>query len=248
MCTISFINRPRGYVLAMNRDEQRARVAGRPPERKTVQGCAVLSPSEPGGGTWIALNEHGITLALVNWYAIAERVGGPTTSRGRVVCAASPAGNKEFVDSALDGLPLAAINPFRLVGVFPATREIFEWRWNLKDLVCQKRPWQPQQWISSGFDEAQAQRVRASVFNEFLVRHPAASLAALRRLHRSHAPECGAFSTCMHRTDAITVSATEIVVNSSAGSLRYHPGTPCLKLKPHLERLRLRRPKVLRAE
>ena len=76
MCTVSFIARQQGYALAMNRDEKLARVAGLPPKKSIVSGRAVLAPSEPGGGTWIALNDCGATLALINWYSITARVKG----------------------------------------------------------------------------------------------------------------------------------------------------------------------------
>ena len=69
MCTISLITRQNGYALAMNRDEQLTRVPGLPPAPKIINGSRVLSPSEPGGGTWIALNVRGVTFALINWYA-----------------------------------------------------------------------------------------------------------------------------------------------------------------------------------
>ena len=59
MCTVTFIARKHGYALGMNRDEQLSRVPGLPPSEKTINGCRVLAPSEPGGGTWIALNERG---------------------------------------------------------------------------------------------------------------------------------------------------------------------------------------------
>src|SRR5258706_15904952 len=131
MCTISFISRKNGYALAMNRDEKLTRVAGLPPQLRQTGGRAVLCPSEPGGGTWIALNNTGATLALINWYSIEARVSVEAVSRGAVVNSASAAEGIDYVDCVLAKLPLANINPFRLIGVFPDKREIFEWRWDL---------------------------------------------------------------------------------------------------------------------
>ena len=150
MCTVTFIARKKGYALGMNRDEQRSRVAGLPPSKKMVNGCAVLAPSEPGGGTWIALNDAGVTFALINWYSITARVKAETVSRGQVVNAACGAKTPDLASSVLAQLPLQRINPFRLIGVFPVTSEIAEWRWNLKTLVRKKHRWKDQQWISSG--------------------------------------------------------------------------------------------------
>jgi len=59
MCTVTFIARQTGYCLGMNRDEMLTRPTGLTPKRLKVDGCAVIGPSEPGGGTWITVNDHG---------------------------------------------------------------------------------------------------------------------------------------------------------------------------------------------
>ena len=109
-------------------------------------------------------------------------------------------------EAALRQLPLGQMNPFRLVGVFPQTEEVVEWRWDLKKLRRFKHRWRAQQWISSGYDEPGAQRARHRVFQQLRKLGNAGSLDWLRALHRSHLPERGPYSTCMHRPDAATVS------------------------------------------
>jgi len=85
MCTVSFLARKRGYVLAMNRDERLTRVVGLPPSKNNINGITVVSPSEPGGGTWIALNDSGVAFSLINWYSIRAQVKSKPVSRGEVV-------------------------------------------------------------------------------------------------------------------------------------------------------------------
>ena len=237
MCTISFIARSNGYALAMNRDEKLTRVAGLPPKLRLIGGRAVLCPSEPGGGTWIALNNTGATLALINWHSIDARVSVDAVSRGAVVNSARAAEGMDYVECELARLPLTQINPFRLIGVFPEKREIFEWRWDLKNLARKRHPWKPQQWISSGFDEPKAQLKRSAAFRLAQGQRSAGSLAWLRRLHRSHAPEYGPFSTCMHRADAATVSFTEITLSGDHATMRYLSGAPCQAFKPRCRKL-----------
>jgi len=227
MCTVTFIARQKGYCLGMNRDEKLTRPTGRPPRRKRVNGRAIISPSEPGGGTWIAVNDHGATFALINWYSVTARVGGKAVSRGEVVNSVSTAASPDFADAALHALPLNQINPFRLIGCFSTTSEVVEWRWNLKQLVRKGHRWRSQQWISSGFDEPKAQRVRGWTFRQAQRQASAGSLDWLRRLHRSHVPQIGPSSTCMHRKDAATVSYTEVTVSKQLAFMRYHEGTPC---------------------
>ena len=227
MCTVTFIAQKGGYCLGMNRDEKLTRPVGLAPQLKKVNGRAVVSPSEPGGGTWIALTDGGTCLALINWHSVAGRVARKAISRGEVVNVVATTDSAVLTEAALHELPLCQINPFRLVGVFPATAEIVEWRWNLKKLVSKTHPWRAQQWISSGFDEPDAQRIRARTFRQARRQKSVGSLDWLRRLHRSHAPQCGPFSTCMHRVDAATVSYTEVSVSPRRAVMRYCSGTSC---------------------
>ena len=168
MCTVSFIARQRGYLLAMNRDEQLSRVAGLPPKLKIVNGRKLFSSSEPGGGTWIAVNDAGVSFALINWYSVPARVRQNPVSRGGNV---NSGGAQTAPDAALEilaGRPMKRTHPFRLIGVFPATKTVVEWSWDLRRLVRKNHPWRTQQFISSGFDEPKAQLVRSQIFRRAL--------------------------------------------------------------------------------
>src|SRR5438093_950418 len=57
MCTVSFVPTARGFRLAMNRDEKRARVAALPPAVVRLNGHRAIFPREPGVGTWRALKK-----------------------------------------------------------------------------------------------------------------------------------------------------------------------------------------------
>jgi uncharacterized protein with NRDE domain len=221
MCTVTFIARRRGYCLGMNRDEKLTRASGLPPMERVIAGRRVICPSEPRGGTWIASNESGVTFALINWYSIAARVASKATSRGQVVVGVSALDNEQTAQARLEKMPLATTNPFRLIGIFPGEASIIEWRWDLKRLTHQKHAWQTKQWISSGFAEATAQKIRSQTFQAAWQQSSAGTLQWLRRLHRSHAPEPGPFSICMHREDAATVSYTEVVYANGKSRLSY---------------------------
>jgi hypothetical protein len=244
MCTVTLIPRRTGYRLAMNRDERLSRVAGLPPKPYYLHGCSAIFPSEPNGGTWIALNEHGIALSLINWYSIPSKSRLSPNSRGEVVRRTCQARTFEQVAAILHDLPLLQMNPFRLIGVFPADSAAREWRWDQNRLTTHIQPWQPQQWISSGFDEAQAQRVRSETFRRQLHSESAGGMTWLRNLHRSHKPMKGPFSTCMHREDAATVSYTEIEVSADQGTMRYVAGPGCCESEPTEHSLSLVMPPV----
>ncbi len=227
MCTVTFIARRNGYALGMNRDEKLTRVAALPPAQRRLGNHETLFPSEPTGGTWIGINNANTTFALINWYSVPARVTGRTVSRGEVLKSSLATESPAATGRVVSGLPLAQVNPFRLIGVFPARHAVVEWRWNLKRLEPIEHRWQTNTWISSGFDESGAQQTRGKTFAEALRRDSARSLDWLRRIHHSHGPERGPYSTCMHRDDAATVSYTEISVSGPLATMRYQSGPPC---------------------
>ena len=227
MCTVSFIARQHGCLIAMNRDEKLSRAKGLPPRLVAVGARPVLAPSESSGGTWIALNETPAAFALINWYSVKAAVKTNPVSRGLVVQAVAVASSAAEASQIIARLPLPQINPFRLIGVFAAQKQVWEWRWDLKTLVCQKEPWRSRQWISSGFDEPEANRQRSKTFQAALGQKSAGRPDWLRRLHRSHAPAPGPFSTCMHRADAASVSYTEIIVFGRRATMAYWNQAPC---------------------
>lgn len=227
MCTVIFSPRRAGYLLGMNRDEQLARVTARPPAHHEVEGRSVIYPAEPGGGTWIGLDDAGNCLALINWYAVRARMRGALVSRGNVVRDALPQTSADITDGRLRKMPLKLTRPFRLIGIFPGERQVIEWRWNHRSLKRVNHAWRPAIWISSGFDERGAQLIRQRVFQQTQSDSTFGGLPWLRRLHRSHEPKAGPYSICMHRAEAATVSYTEIAVNGRTGEMRYHDGPPC---------------------
>lgn len=227
MCSITFWPRRGGYRLAMNRDELLARATGLPPARFLVGGRAVLHPGEPGGGTWISVNDAGVAFALINWYAVPSRASGPTLSRGGVVASLCGCARLGDMEALLTGLELDRMNPFRVLGFFPGRKQIVQWRWDRRAPVVEPHDWAPTQWLSSGHDEPGAQRTRGAEFDRRRAESDAGSGPWIRRLHASHDPVRGPYSTCMHRSDAGTVSYTEIEVDGSTAVMRYRNGPPC---------------------
>ena len=154
---------------------------------------------------------------------------------------ALPSDSSALVDAALAELPLARLNPFRLIGVFPTHKTVVEWCWNLERLERLEHAWRTNTWISSGFDEPGAQQTRGKIFHDALQQPSAGRANWLRRRHRSHQPERGPYSTCMHRADAATVSYTEITVSRQMAAMRYTPGPPCCTASMPALRLQLDR-------
>ena len=225
MCSVSFIPREDGFVLAMNRDELISRVPALPPRVHYRGDLAVLCPSEPSGGTWIGISSAGMAFALLNWHSQPDRPGEDLISRGEVVRALLAGGSSSAADSVLKELPLGRMNPFRLITVSLPERSLTEWSSGTEALTSEAHPWKRQHWFSSGFDEAGAIQVRQRVCAQFP--GDLEDLTTLRKLHATHQPIAGPFSLCMHREDAATVSYTEISVCDHTASMFYVAGSPC---------------------
>jgi hypothetical protein len=228
MCTVSFLPRTNGFYVAMNRDEERDRLAGLAPAVVELESRRAVFPRERTGGTWICANDSGVCLALINWHRIEHKPKNDTLSRGLVVRQLAGESTANEIAAAMKKLPVRTLQPFRLIAIVPRERRIIEWRWNLQRLAICSHEWQRQHWFSSGFDENRAEIERQLVCDAAIDLPSAESLTWLRKLHRSHAPERGPFSICMHRADAATVSYTEVSVTENLACMRYASGPPCI--------------------
>ena len=98
MCTASWLTRPGGYELFFNRDERRSRARGLPPRESALRGVRYLAPIDLAcGGSWIASNELGVTLCLLNRYPDPHPPDAPTSSRGLIVLGMADAAGAEDI-------------------------------------------------------------------------------------------------------------------------------------------------------
>ena len=230
MCTLTFIPKPQGYLLGMNRDERLTRERALVPVAITDSNLRVAYPREGrGGGTWIGSNSAGITFALLNQNAgpyarMKER------SRGGIIPALI--GSSRFPDAMwhFQHTDLRGMMPFLLVGFFPAEQIISQCRWDGRELQFLRIGWDVHHWFSSGVSDEMARKVRDITCHEAWRRRDAASAEWLRGLHASHVPARGSFSICVHRPDAATVSYTEVAFNGDELTMRYHAGHACQAL------------------
>jgi hypothetical protein len=229
MCTLSVVTHESGYYLAMNRDERLARGAATPPEITERAGSRAIYPRDPAGGTWIAANDRGIALALLNWNDVGQPGVEPATtrSRGHVIPSLIRERSLHDVQATFADQDLDVILPFRLVGVFPEQQEIWEWRWNLTQLESRSCGWETGNWFSSSLSDGRAQFLRGQVCRAAWEDAGAGSLPWLRKLHASHADGPGPFSLCVHREAVRTLSYTELTCTPDTVRCGYLSGSPC---------------------
>jgi len=214
----------------MNRDERIARGAGNLPELHQVAGVRALYPSDGASngeeGTWIACNEFGITLALLNWNEPVTPL--PTKARSRGALIPSLAGSRTLgeVQAAMNEVDLSLVKPFRLAGIFPGEQTVREWRWDARNLEPIDLPWKSQHWFSSSLGDDRALHVRGATCRDAWKEPDAGSSDWLRKLHSFHDP-AGAIGPCVHRDDVRTLTFTEIQCTDDRMAMRHFVGNPC---------------------
>lgn len=110
--------------VAANRDEALGR-ASEPPQLWTGEPRLLAPRDTLGGGTWLALNAHGLFVAITNRFGAAKD---PTRrSRGLLVLEAARRSGLEDVESWLRGLDVAAYSPFHLVYANVAGAGVTAW-------------------------------------------------------------------------------------------------------------------------
>jgi hypothetical protein len=227
VCTASWLIRPDGFELFFNRDESRARLPARPPEVILVEGVRALLPIDgDAGGSWIAVNELGIALCLLNvWSESGEPRrgdGAPAApSRGWILRGLAGAVSQADLARALEALDLRPYPGFRL-GAFAPGAEPLLWRW--ADGALAREPAR-MPLASSSLDESRAGAERARILAD--MSRDGLDREVLEAFHASHAPERGPFSPCMHRAEAATRSVTHVLVSGERAAMRYAPGPLC---------------------
>jgi hypothetical protein len=226
MCTLTFIPKPQGYLLGMNRDERLTRELALPPAAISNLKIAAVYPREDGGGTWIGSNASGIAFAVLN-----QNPGTQTPvkerSRGEIIPVLLRSSRFPEAMRAFQKMEMRGMLPFVLIGIFPAEQIISQCQWDGATLQFARIGWDVRHWFSSGVSDEMARKVRATTCQEAWRRRDAASAEWLRGLHASHSPVRGSFSICVHRPDAATVSYTEIAFTRADLTMRYHAGHPC---------------------
>ena len=230
MCTISWctaqaLSPSKRLDIFFNRDESKLRSKALLPEVFEHQDTRTLYPIDPqGGGTWISVNEYGLVLSLLNFYQ-GRLPKGRLLSRGQIVKDASSCRTFSEVKALVSSLELSKYAPFSLLCFDPEADNYAEVpliRWNGKDLafLMQKSPL-----ISSLFDFEAVFASREKQYFDAFESEPTPD--QLLAFHRSHKPEASAYSVCMHREDAQTVSLSHISLALKEAAFNYYDGSPC---------------------
>lgn len=228
MCTISWFYHRNGYEVFFNRDEQISRPKAIPPEVKTTNPVRGIMPLDPqGGGTWIAVNHFGCTFALLNYYQ-GRLPKGKLLSRGGIIPALLAVSSVDQVADILRQMNLNKYAPFSLL--FFSLRNNAEmvqiplFRWTGKELAKGDTT---SPLISSAINYESVLEQRLLLYkSRILCQSGEPTPEDFYQLHQSHEPKKSAYSVCMHREDAKTVSLSHISVGKGI-TFKYLDGSPC---------------------
>ena len=231
MCTLTVVPLPDGRMrVAFNRDEQLARPAAQQPRRWRVGPRLAVLPVDPqSGGTWLAANDAGLVLALLNVTLDKPRPRpvGAGRSRGEVIPALlgcdSPAGAVGAVEQVLDYHDFA---PFRLVLVGSGVAADVRWDGAQALVVNRLVGGGPLLYTSSGLGDHVVEGVRRGLFDAAFAGPAAGWAAAQDRFHRSPLPGHEHLGVNMARADACTVSHAVVTVGDTGVEFTYHPDAP----------------------
>ena len=226
MCTVSWAHQSGGFHLLCNRDEKRTRGAALAPQVKEIAGTRYIAPVDADfGGTWIAVNEWGLAICLLNGNA-GQRISGRRLSRGLLIPELIWARSIDDAAFLMSRHDLTLFAPFTTVLLEPGQpANVVSWD-GVRSTVNPNADFLAPL-VSSSFDAPGVQRVRRVEFARLAGRAQAPDPARLYRFHASHGASPNAYSPCMHRADAETVSFSWIIVSPREIRFLYTPAAPC---------------------
>lgn len=208
MCTATWWVAEEGYAVFFNRDELKTRLPEIQPREQIIDGTHCIAPCDADkGGTWLWVNEHGLTVGLLNRYPTNMRHSqSPQVSRGMLVRSLVSCTTVAQVEMRLRATDLSLTMPFTLFAVAGLDSCVLTWDTHALLRVAHAAERLPL--TSSSYATERVEAARKHLFlDAMMVGESQQTLARLRQFHHtSLADKDGAYGVCMQRDDARTVS------------------------------------------
>lgn len=233
MCTLTWLFNEghEGYSLFFNRDELKTRQRAIPPRlQHTTEGVQYLAPTDTdAGGTWLAVNQYGLSVCLLNNYVAKEPQTPQLQSRGNIVLALAGSETAQQAEKILHDMDLSCYRGFDVVLIQRAALQL---SWDSENLTRSI----PQIPVTSSSYQSSSVRATRHTYLSALKQLDEINIEALEHFHSVHlnddlstvsgTPE-HADSVCMHRDYAQTVSQCFVQVNVNQVAISYSDGSPC---------------------
>ena len=221
MCTVSIVPLEGGFRLACNRDEQLNRPRAMPPQVRSIDPVRAVWPLDPlTDGTWIGVNEVGLTGCLLNRHAAGQPSSSRRViSRGAIIPSLLHAQNLRSAVSMALSLRAASFQPFTLLllqrgTLARVTSDSDSLRVQIGVLE------RPMMFTSSSLGDERVLAPRRALFARMVASsaYPLAAQSAFHDHAWRHRPE---ISVRMRRADAATLCQTSIAVDRASVRIRY---------------------------
>ena len=222
MCTVSVIKLPGLLRLVANRDERRTRPAALPPSLTRAGDLRVLAPTDPSShGTWIACNDLGLAIALLNINPPDAAAHVPPRSRGGIIPGLIRSHSLDEVAALAAAIDRDQYAPFRLVAVHAGDEHV---------LVIPAPAGQgprpslsvPQMFTSSGLGDHRVEGPRRQLFEELVTSGGHGDVRDRQdRFHVHRWRDRLDVSVHMSRDDAWTVSRTVVEIDDERIVMSY---------------------------
>ncbi|MCI0738305.1 MAG: NRDE family protein [Gemmataceae bacterium] len=231
MCTVTIVPFHDGsdpaLRIACNRDEARQRPPALLPQLRLFgQRWAILPVDPASGGTWIAINDAGLAMVLLNQNSAPGSSSlAAWLSRGTIIPSLLHCDSLHSAKRLAYRLADESFAPFRLI--LADRTETIEVSAVEKHLQIVERPRldAPLMFTSSGLGDALVEGPRRKLFHERF--HTADDWVEKQDgFHRHSWPNRQHLSVCMRREDACTVSYTVMDVRPRSAVMTYFPQAP----------------------
>lgn len=230
MCTMTWFVKDDGYELFFNRDERLSRSQAELPsvmQARSVSGQEIsyVSPTDAdAGGSWIAANEFGVTVCLLNHYQFEQiETYKSWTSRGEIVRQFAITQDLVIAEQQFLALELDDYRAFRMFIIEPSGQNrLFVWDGHKPRI--ERNVTTPKS--SSSVNAKNVKSIRKQLFRDLNLADQQDTQAYLD-FHSSHSPSKSKESVCMHRDDANTVSLSVVNIEANSVSFSYADGSPC---------------------
>jgi hypothetical protein len=224
MCTVSWFKSTLGYELFFNRDERIRRADASAPEVYVANGCKILSPTDTeAGGSWIAVNQYGVTVCLLNLYSVIDLdMQKAYLSRGEIIRTLADCTTIEQVELRVSKLDLSQFRTFRVLAIDVHANNVL-FSWDGKSFFIEKNTVSPKS--SSSVDTVIVRDGRKAIYKQSGLQQSIDRNEFLN-FQKNHEPN-KKYSVCMHDHNRKTVSLSHIIVNRQNASFDYYPGSPC---------------------
>ncbi len=223
MCTASWTSRKQSYRLYFNRDEQRSRPRAAPPRKRIIDGVQVVAPTDSlAGGSWIAVNDHGVSAFLLNNYAFCATSPQDKRFRSRGEIPLLAVAQRSF-DKSLEAVRTLTYTDYRpfLIGLMGPENDCRICEWN--GIEAKNRTLRIPMLTTSSFKTSEVESYREKRYEAMVL-----SSSSIDESDPHYDYHCDvenadrAFNPLMSRSDAETQCLSVISVSSEGIDFDYY--------------------------